>query len=58
MNKVQEARRLLNDARMRRGLMEFLWQFRKEDKGVTPQPFPMMDDEQIKGELKRILQEK
>jgi len=58
MNKVQEARRLLNDARMRRGLMEFLWQFREEDKGVTSQPFPMIGDDQIKDELRRILREK
>lgn len=55
MDKVQKARRLINDARMRRGLAEFLWQFREEDKGVTPQPFPMMGDDQIKDELKRIL---
>ena len=47
---------LLDDARMRHGLMKILWQFREDAQDDHPLPFPPnMDDEQIKEELRRIL---
>ena len=53
-----EARRVLYDTAMRRGLMSLLWACRMKEQQKhcdVPQPMPMMDDDQIKKELKRII---
>ena len=57
MNEKQ-ARKVLLDAAMRKGLMSVLWACRMEAQAkycVVPQPMPPMDDDQIKKELKRII---
>ncbi len=50
-----QARRIIADAKMRRGLFEWLWQFHPDTEGRYPRPCPSLSDEQIKSELKRIL---
>lgn len=55
MNRKEKAQQFLDDVEMRRGLMEFLWQFTEDAQDKTPRPLSLMGDEQVKRELKRIL---
>ena len=50
-----EAKQILDDAAMRRGLWVYLWQFRQDAKCENPRPFPLLRDEDIEDELRRIL---
>ncbi len=49
-----EARKLLADAAMRRGLHEWLWQFHPDARLKHPAPCPFLSDERIQEELQRI----
>ncbi|MFA5714371.1 MAG: hypothetical protein WC998_01350 [Candidatus Paceibacterota bacterium] len=50
-----EAKQCLDDAEMRRGLWVYLWQFRQDAKHENHLPYPLLRDEDIEEELKRIL---
>lgn len=52
---LRRAKQSYNDAKIRRGLFEFLWQFHPDAKGENPRPCPELQDSQIYAELQRIL---
>ena len=56
MTTVREAVRIIRDAAMRRSLLEILQEATKDLREDGPsRPEPMLDDDDVKRELKRIL---
>ena len=52
---LNEAKKVLDDAKMRLGLLQFLWQFTTDANNKIPRPCPPMNDNHVSEELKRIL---
>lgn len=58
MSKECEAREYLERCRMRRRLLDLLWEARRDARGETPRPSPCLNDEWVTRVLKELLRGK